>query len=46
MNLTDLSNAIRAVLPEASIDMDNEGQLIIYTNLIITDDETLVSLDS
>lgn len=29
MNIID---AIRALLPEASFDTDNEGQVIIYTN--------------
>lgn len=33
MTYAELVNAISAIIPGASFDEDNEGQLVIYTNL-------------
>lgn len=45
MDFAELHDRIIAVLPEATFGEDNDGQLVIYTNLMETEDETLVSLD-
>lgn len=41
MNIQDLEKKIRQILPSASLDVDNDGQIIIYTNLSEDDDGTL-----
>jgi hypothetical protein len=38
MTLADLEESLHNVLPSASFDFDNEGQLIIYTDLKLEDD--------
>ena len=30
---SELIQAIAAILPDATVDVDNEGQIIVYTNL-------------
>lgn len=37
MTLIDLEKAIRALLPNASVETDNHGQIIIYTNMMMKD---------
>lgn len=37
MTYEEFEKAIKKVLPEASIDTDNEGQIVIYTNLMLQD---------
>lgn len=41
----DLMNAVRGILPESSMGEDNDGQVIIYTNLYMRDDGSLESMD-
>ena len=38
MNFDELYDEIMSFLPESQIEKDNEGQIIIYTNLFIEDD--------
>lgn len=45
LNMNTLMGRILAVLPEATFEQDNEGQVVIYTNLRVTDTEALVSMD-
>lgn len=43
-----LVDAVKAILPEASIEEDNLGQVVIYTNLMVdleSDDAALVELE-
>lgn len=37
MNLADFERSVKALIPSASVDMDNEGQIIIYTSLKMSD---------
>jgi len=39
--LTELAKLIGDILPEATFGEDNEGQLVIYTNLAVMADDTL-----
>jgi len=46
MTFDDLYRAIRTLLPEATMEEDNEGQLIVYTDRMIDphgDGEKLIS---
>jgi hypothetical protein len=40
-----LVEALRQLLPEASIDTDLDGQVVIYTNLFDMGDGVLASID-
>ena len=40
MNGYKLRTALEKLMPNYSIDEDNEGQIIIYTNLVETDNDT------
>jgi hypothetical protein len=40
-----LIEALRQLLPEASIDTDLDGQVVIYTNLFDMGDGVLASID-
>lgn len=42
MSFEDLADAISSVLPNAEFDENEEGQIIIYTNLKETEDGKLV----
>lgn len=42
MNFDELMTAILKILPEASFDEDNDGQIVIYTNMEETIDGTLI----
>lgn len=46
MTYAQLVDAISTILPNATFDEDNDGQLIIYTDMkqVGKDDEELVSL--
>jgi len=35
MTMSELRKAIESVLPSVQLDEDNEGQIIVYTNLMI-----------
>ena len=37
MTLTELADMMYGILPEATFGEDNDGQLIIYTNLLLQD---------
>lgn len=39
MTLTELEDAIKGLLPQACTGFDNEGQLIIFTNLMPLEDD-------
>jgi hypothetical protein len=39
MNGYKLRTALEKLMPNYSIDEDNEGQIIIYTNLVETDND-------
>jgi hypothetical protein len=45
MTLNELVNAIREHLPECSVGEDNEGQIILYTNMTIDRNETLIPME-
>lgn len=38
MTFDELMHSILALLPESSIGEDNDGQLVVYTNLVATGD--------
>ena len=40
MNGYKLRTALEKLMPNYSIDEDNEGQIIIYTNLVEADNDT------
>ena len=49
MTYTQLVQAISQILPECSFDEDNEGQIVIYTNLSQTspnDNDSLSNFES
>jgi hypothetical protein len=46
MNIDEFFSYVLGVLPEAQIEEDNEGQLIIYTNLAAVPHPTLPAGDS
>jgi len=37
----DLMRAVLAILPQASLGEDNEGQIVIYTNLQVTENNII-----
>ncbi len=41
----DLAARILDILPNASFDEDNNGQFIIHTGLVVTDDDEIVDFD-
>jgi hypothetical protein len=41
MNLQDLLDALKALCPNASIGDDNYGQVVIFTNKVLTEDMEL-----
>ena len=44
MNGYKLRTALEKLMPNYSIDQDNEGQIIIYTNLVETDNDTYTEI--
>lgn len=46
MNMSDLIAIIRSALPQASFDVDNYGQIIIYTNLMEQDGKIVEMTDT
>lgn len=47
MTFQELASQIAEILPEASVGVDFDGQLLIYTNLAFREgDDILVSLES
>jgi hypothetical protein len=46
MNMQELMEYIGVKLPDATVSEDNDGQIIINTNMCATSDETLVSMDN
>jgi len=44
MNGYKLRTALEKLMPNYSIDEDNEGQIIIYTNLVETDNDTYAEI--
>ena len=45
MNGYKLRTALEKLMPNYSIDVDNEGQIIIYTNLVEADNDTYVEME-
>lgn len=45
MTLQELMNAIGTILPEATLEEDEDGQIVINTNLRETTEQKLVSMD-
>lgn len=45
-NLDDLMRAILTLIPGAEFGDDNDGQIVIYTNLTVDENDSLVSFDS
>lgn len=43
-NLDDFMGAMLSIFPEAVVEVDNEGQLVVYTNLIERPDGSIVSM--
>jgi hypothetical protein len=39
MTFIELINKISSILPEAQIETDSDGQLIVYTNLCVENDD-------
>ena len=39
MKLTELEAALKKLLPEAAVDFDLDGQVIIYSNLKLSDQD-------
>lgn len=46
MTLSELLAAILPILPNATLDQDNDGQILIYTNLTLNSDDTLTDAGS
>lgn len=46
MTLDDLIKEVLDILPEATVGEDNEGQLIVYTNLYVDKDGQIQSFDA
>jgi hypothetical protein len=44
MNGYKLRTALEKLMPNYSIDEDNEGQIIIYTNLVETNNDTYTEI--
>lgn len=45
MNINELAVQMRGVLPNAAFDIDNNGQVIVYTNLRLLDDGGVVEFE-
>lgn len=45
MTLDQLLSIILPLMPEATVGEDNDGQLVIYTNLILSDDGKVVTME-
>ena len=45
MNGYKLRTALEKLMPNYSIDEDNEGQIIIYTNLVESDNDTYEEME-
>lgn len=43
---SDLYEAIAKILPSASFGEDNEGQILIYTDLALNDNDSIVPLSA
>lgn len=43
-NYSALVDAITAILPDATVDFDHDGQILVYTNLTCGADGTLVEV--
>lgn len=43
MTLPEFENHIRALLPEATVETDNHGQIVVYTNLKMKDENNYQS---
>ena len=35
--MDEISQKVRELFPEAQVELDNDGQVIIYTNIILED---------
>lgn len=45
--MQELAQALSAALPDGwSLGEDNEGQIIVYTDLVVSEDETLQQFDA
>lgn len=44
MDLRDLINHTRQVCPNASVGQDNDGQIVIYTDMSVNDSDELVPI--
>lgn len=44
MNFEDFAKRIWAVIPDADFGMDNDGQIVIYTNLTTDADNDVVPM--
>jgi hypothetical protein len=44
--LDDVMRAMAIAFPDATLEQDNEGQLIIYTGMKLKDDGTICEVDS
>jgi hypothetical protein len=44
MTLYELGQKIESVLPGAVVDFDNQGQIVIYTGLMLNDENNVVEL--
>ena len=45
MNLEDLEEALKEIIPGFQLERDNAGQIIIYTGLIDDEDGELLQMD-
>lgn len=46
MTLDELIRKVLEILPESTVGEDNEGQLVVYTNLSVGSDGTLIQFES
>lgn len=44
-NMQEFMNAFLKVFPEGTVGQDNDGQLVIYTNLMFGADEEIIDMD-
>ncbi len=45
MTLAEFVDQVLTVFPEATVEPDNDGQLVIYTNLKLTADESVITFE-